>query len=107
MNASKLVYIAVFLLLAAKFGKYVFYHAVFTLFKTWQSCPDLVYSSVAYMIKPVSVILRLSATELSVAKTFVSAHRGDFIAVKKFSGFRRIATRQYEKLLKKRGRHEA
>lgn len=37
MNASKLVYIAVFLLLAAKFGKYVFYHAVFTLLKTWQS----------------------------------------------------------------------
>ena len=44
------------------------------------------------MIKPVSVILRLSATELSVAKTFVSAHREDLIAVKKFSGFRRIAT---------------
>ena len=57
--------------------------------------------------KTCSVILRLSATELSVAKTFVSAHREDLIAVKKFSGFRRIATRRYEKLLKKRGRHEA
>ena len=77
MNASKLVYIAFYSLLAAKFGKYVIYHAMFTLVEIFQFCPDLAYLSVVYMInysRPVFAMLRLSAADLSSAKTFVSAN---------------------------------